>query len=255
MSGSDDVVREMLAALPTDPGDRGTRRARLTDFLADLVAELPVGTELPAERVLAEHFSVARMTVREAVDGLIARGLVERVPRRGSFVAQPRFVHTRHLVSYDDDMRARGMTPGGRKVSSRVRTASESVARALGVEPGARYLDLVRLRTADAVPMAITRSQLSLERFPGLERNAFSTLAMHEVLEREWGVRPATHEQRVRAATITASEAELLETEPGALAFEMAGQSRDRSGEVIEVARSLYRADRYEIVLQTEFHS
>ncbi len=255
MGGTQDVIQAMLDSLPTDPGDRGTRRARLADFLGDLVAELPVGTELPAERTLAEHFSVARMTVREAVDGLVARGLVERVPRRGSFVAQPRFVHTRHLVSYDDDMRARGLEPGGRKVSARVRTASAATARALGIAPGDRYLDLVRLRTADGLPMAITRSQLSLDRFPGLERNEFTTVSMHEVLEREWGVRAASHEQRVRVASVTGTDAQLLEVEPGALVFDMSGESRDRAGEVIEVARSLYRADRYEIVLRTEFGS
>lgn len=44
----------------------------------------PAGTRLPAERVLAEHYEVARNTVREAIQRLAARGLLQS--RRGAGV-------------------------------------------------------------------------------------------------------------------------------------------------------------------------
>jgi len=243
---------ELLAGLPSDLGDRGTRVEQLVAILTEVVATLPVGGELPSERVVAEHFGVARMTVREAVDKLIARGLAVRIARRGTFAAQPRFIHTRHLASYDEDMASRGMVPGGRKISSRVRKASRTVADSLGIEPGDRYLDLLRLRTADDRPMAVIRSQLALERFPGLEAYDFHVLSLHDVLADGWGVRAATHVQRIRAVALTAHEAELLEVAEGDSAFEIGGESRDADGRVIEIGRSVYRADRYEIVLRNE---
>lgn len=221
-------------------------------LLTQLVAGLPPGTALPSERAMADHFGVARMTVRDAVDRLVAGGSAVRVPRGGTFTTQPRYVHTRHLASYDDDIRARGMEPGGHKVSARVRKASRKVAETLGIEVGARCLELVRLRTADDLPMAVTRSRLALDRFPGLERHAFDEVSLHDILADGWGVRPAAHSQRIRAVTMTAAEARLLQVEPGASAFEISGESRDVSGAMIETARSVYRADRYEIVLRTE---
>lgn len=78
------------------------------------------------------------------------------------------------------------MTPGGRKVSSRVRSASAAVAASLEIERGEPYLDLVRLRTADDEPMAITRSQLSIRRFPGIESVEATDGALHGELARRW---------------------------------------------------------------------
>ena len=39
---------------------------------------LPAGTRLPSERQLCEEFGVARTSVREAIQGLISIGLLER---------------------------------------------------------------------------------------------------------------------------------------------------------------------------------
>lgn len=243
---------DLLTGTPRRLNGPGTRGEQLVAHLRRLVAELPPGAELPSERIIAEHFGIARMTAREAVDRLVEQGLAERIPRRGTFASQPRFVHTRHLESFDDDMRSRGLEPGGRKISSRVRTASQAVAAALGIEPGARYVDLVRLRTADGEPMAIIRSQIAVDRFPGIEQLELDHGSLHGVLNRRWGVRAASHSQRIRAVLVQPEDAELLEVAPGVAGFEILGVSRDGDGAVIESGRSVYRADRYEVVLHTD---
>jgi GntR family transcriptional repressor for pyruvate dehydrogenase complex len=48
--------------------------------LADRIAsgELAPGSPVPAERTLSEQFGVARTSVREALQGLVSKGLVER---------------------------------------------------------------------------------------------------------------------------------------------------------------------------------
>ena len=47
------------------------------------------GTPAPSERELVQQFGVARMTVRQALDALVAQGLLERVAGRGTFVPEP----------------------------------------------------------------------------------------------------------------------------------------------------------------------
>jgi len=48
--------------------------------------KLKIGDQLPAERILAEQFSVSRTAVREAVKTLREKGLIEIRPGRGTFV-------------------------------------------------------------------------------------------------------------------------------------------------------------------------
>ena len=74
----------------------GRRRQRCTstcqvrEYVRALVDGAEPGTPAPSERELVQHFGVARMTVRQAIDALVAEGLLERVPGRGTFVATSR---------------------------------------------------------------------------------------------------------------------------------------------------------------------
>jgi len=51
-----------------------------------LEGELKLGEHLPSERELAEQFGVSRTAVREAVQALVEKGLVQVRPGRGTFV-------------------------------------------------------------------------------------------------------------------------------------------------------------------------
>lgn len=79
----------MSTRRPFAPVERATISERVRDELHGriLTGELPPGHPVPAERVLAEQFGVARTSVREAMQGLIALGVVVRRGNR-SFVAE-----------------------------------------------------------------------------------------------------------------------------------------------------------------------
>lgn len=78
--------------MPVPPFDRS-----LPDYLYRLVADhltariqagdLPHGSRLPAERVLASEYGVAVGTIRQAVLELRERGLVVTVPVKGTYVS------------------------------------------------------------------------------------------------------------------------------------------------------------------------
>jgi len=70
-------------------------RQTLLDMLADrledeiLSGDLDVGARLPSESALAAHWGVSRPVVREALSRMRARGIVETVNGRGTFVRRP----------------------------------------------------------------------------------------------------------------------------------------------------------------------
>jgi GntR family transcriptional regulator, transcriptional repressor for pyruvate dehydrogenase complex len=65
---------------------------RVTESLMRKIVgeELPAGTQLPSEQVLAQSFGVSRTVIREAISRLKSEGLVDSRQGRGAFVRQDR---------------------------------------------------------------------------------------------------------------------------------------------------------------------
>jgi GntR family transcriptional repressor for pyruvate dehydrogenase complex len=71
------------------PLDRSTLSQQVRDQIESRIrsGELAPGNQVPSERSLSEQFGVARTSVREAMQGLVTMGLVERRGNR-SYVAE-----------------------------------------------------------------------------------------------------------------------------------------------------------------------
>jgi GntR family transcriptional regulator len=93
------VPRAELDGLPKRL-PRGPKGQALREILEGLVASLPPGSPLPSERLLADRYDLARMTVRTEVDRLVAEGAVYRLHGRGTFVAEPRVAQAVILSSF-----------------------------------------------------------------------------------------------------------------------------------------------------------
>ena len=78
-----------MSSTSFDPVTRRTVSAEIRQRLAEAIqtGQLAPGMPLPAERVLCEEFGVARTSVREAIQGLVIAGYIERRGNR-SVVAE-----------------------------------------------------------------------------------------------------------------------------------------------------------------------
>jgi GntR family transcriptional regulator len=230
--------------------DRG-KGEQLREILEAMVAQEPPGTLLPSERSIAERFHLARMTVRQAIDDLAARGLVRRVTGTGTFVAQPRLSHGTTAGSFSDDMRRRGLTPGARVVSVREDPASALVAERLMIAAGDPVVTLDRVRSADGQPMAVEQTRLPAARFPGIAELITDDVSLYGVLARHWDVRVRHASHQVSVVGLPAGDAVLLDVPPGLPSFLIERTAYDEAGGVIEWGRSRYRGDRYDVVFDT----
>lgn len=221
---------------------RGRKHVLVREYVRSVIVNAEPGTPAPSERDLAEQFGVARMTVRHAIDALVAQGLLERIAGRGTFVTKPLIDMQMRLSSYSEEMERRGKRPESKTLLARRETAGPGVARALEIEEGSAIAHWQRLRLADGVPMAIQHVYLSLELFPNFLDEALpSSLYMWYAIR---DLMPTWGEDSVDAAMARREEADLLGITEGTPVLRIA--RRAFAGNIaVEVSRSTYRADRF----------
>src|SRR6185437_3638584 len=109
------------------------------------------GQAIPSEQMLSRQFEIARMTVRQALEGLIREGLLRRERGRGTFVAHPMVERElSRLRGFSEDMRARRMAPSARLLAREVVPAPPEVSEHLRLGAREAVIYMRRLRLADA---------------------------------------------------------------------------------------------------------
>lgn len=227
------------------------KHQQLREILLELIAtELEPDSPIQSERELGERFGLSRMTVRQAVNQLVADGRLYRVRGRGTFVAQPKMDLQIRLASYTEDMTRRGMVPASRTLSFERIEASPSLARQLEIAPGDGVIRLVRLRYADSIPMAVERCHIPEHRVPGILALG-PPKSLYQVLAEQYGLPLTWGEQVIEAGHPDADEATLLEVPATGVVLQMTRRSYC-DDVLVEYAYSAYRADRYQLWVPLE---
>ncbi len=236
-----------MTALPN--GAATAKYLRVRDQLAARLETMAPGQPLPPERVLAEEFGVARMTYRKAVDALVAEGRLLRRQGSGTFVTPSKVAQRLTATSFSADMRERGLHPGSRTLSSSVAPAGMLVGSCLGISPTAPALTVTRLRLADDLPMAVEDLHVPYDLVPGLTGADLVDRSFYELLAERYGLIMTGGTQTIEPILAGPAESEALGIEPGAPAFLFERTTRVSTGRLIEFVRSVYRGDRYRIVV------
>lgn len=230
----------------------GPKGTQVREILENYIATLPPGSPLPSERELAERFSVARTTVRDQIERMASHGLVYRQRRRGTFVAEPRLSHTERLTTFTEDMQARGLEPGSRLLGVDTVRAGQTLATRMEVSVESKLLRIRRVRTADGVPMALEESYLLANRFKDLRESDFASGSLYELLATRYDITVGEATVRITVLALDQDQAAHLDTEDGAPAFLLERTARDTDGSVVEFASSIYRGDRYEVLMHPQ---
>jgi GntR family transcriptional regulator len=215
-------------------------RARIIGLLT-MASE---GDRVPSERELAVTWGVARMTLRRALDELVAEGMISRVPGRGTFVARPRMARHLSISSFTEQMRQQGRVPGSRVVEFRRTRAGARQARQLRLPVGDPIVRFTRLRLADGEPIGLETTCVSTALVPGL-KEADLDGSWYELLATAYGIRIARGTSMLEPALITERQARPLETASGRPAFRIETTTFAVNGAVIDVEVDVYRGDRY----------
>jgi GntR family transcriptional regulator, phosphonate transport system regulatory protein len=163
---------QVVSAVPPPEG-RSAPEPVWRQVEAILFAEIRDGLyrapqRLPAEHELAARFGVNRHTVRQALAGLVERGIVFKRKGGGSYLV-PGFIDYAigARTRFSANLLIQNREPGHRLVEAREIVASERVARALALAAGAPVAFMVTIGEADGVPISVGQHYFPAARFPG----------------------------------------------------------------------------------------
>jgi GntR family transcriptional regulator len=219
-----------------DPDDSLPLYQQLQRGLREAIEKRILGPEdaLPSERQLAEDLGVSRITVRKAIDGLAAEGLLVSRQGSGNFVCTRIDKNFAKLTSFSEDMRARGRNPRSVWLKRAEGTVTPEESLKLALSPGTLVYRFHRLRFADDEPMAIEIATIVASALPSLDAVRDS---LYDALEAA-GNRPVRALQRLHSMLLTVEQAKLLKAKTGdaGLFVERLGYLRD--GHAVELSQS-----------------
>jgi len=225
---------------------------QIEEQLAGQIAsgELHTGERLPPERDLARDLNVSRMTVRQALSSLAARGLVERGAGRGTFVAPRKVDHDlTRVAGFSEQLARQGLEPGAKIIDVSETPADWRVSAALEIAPKAPVVRIQRVRLADGVPMALEDSWFPAERFPGFADHDLHG-SLYALMRDVYGVAPVRAIERLEPVLARAHEARALDVPARAPLMLVERTAYGGDGTPVEFAHDRYRGDRARFVVR-----
>jgi GntR family transcriptional regulator len=204
------------------------------------------GEALPSERDLCEMIGTSRVTIRKAIDQLIAQGLLFRKQGSGTFVAQRIEAPGSFLSGFSEDADGRGAVAGTIWMMKSYAVPTPEEAQLLELKPAEQVARLGRVRLSAGEPLAIEHAVVPAKLLPDLGQLGDSLY----VALNERGNRPVTGTQKIRASFATPTEAGLLSIAENAEILRIERLTRKADGTPVELTRSAYRGDRYVFVTE-----
>jgi GntR family transcriptional regulator len=233
----------------------GPKYLAVREHLRRRVSALPEHTLLPPEPLLCAEYGVSRITLRRAVDGLVADGHLVREQGRGTYVTRPAIRHeyresfVHRIAGFNSVMTEQGAQVGTTVLTQRIVPVQPPIAAELGLEAATDVIELVRLRSVDGTPNHVAHSFMAASAYPRAAEEDFSEGSLYDFLRREYSADLAHARIVVDVGTAAPDEADVLGVTTGSPLLVVRTTVRDSAGHPQVHSYSRLRPD----VSQVEF--
>ncbi|MBM7494515.1 GntR family transcriptional regulator [Micromonospora luteifusca] len=198
--------------------------------------EFAPGDALPGQRHLSDEYGVSLMTLRQALDELCGRGVVEQLPGKGTYVrAVPVPYSMGNLRSLADDLRAHGIEVLTRVLGRDIIPVPEDLVTRLGIPSDGEVLKLERIRVVRGAPLIHQLSYLP-QPFAGLLKDVdFEEQELYAVLAERADAVAVQAEETISPVLMPEHIGELLGLPAGEPAMRSERITRDASRRILVV--------------------
>lgn len=220
------------------------------------VGHFPVGSLLPTEFELCDHYRASRYAIRAALNGLQQAGLVSRRKNVGTRVEATRPTQTfRPTLASVDDLVQFGERNTRSIRDVQLKVLGSALAKEVGCAPGTRWLQISSLRSVEGCAMTpvgwtdvyIAPAYSDIVEFarasPGtLISTLLATHHGRHIAEIRQDIRAVTLDDLVMCST--------LRVTPGSAALRVVRRYYDVSHDLFEASVSVHPADRFAVSMR-----
>ena len=151
-------------------------------------ADFTLNSLLPGEKKLAEEFAVSRMTIRKAIDLLVAWGLVVRRHGSGTYLVRKDVLHqTASLTGLVEVLKRQGKTVTSQVLIFEIMPAPPAIASQLRIQINEQIYFSRRVRFVEGKPLMLEDSYMPVKLFRNLSLQHLEG-SKFEYIEQECGI-------------------------------------------------------------------
>jgi GntR family transcriptional regulator len=204
-----------------------------------------IGSEMELERL----HQVSRITVRQAINGLVQDGELYRVPGKGTYVSARKVAPVAAFTSFSENMRSLGLLPSYRVIRADVCDPTPRVREELRLRETEQALRLERVLLADGEPIGFQRGYYPPAVLAGsgelMNAEHLGKSSLYDLFEQKLSLQLWRAEETIEPANAGGEEVELLAIPAGTPVLVVRRLSFLESGEPIETVKLVFRGDKY----------
>ncbi|MCA1840289.1 MAG: GntR family transcriptional regulator [Actinobacteria bacterium] len=244
----------MDSDLELDASIEGIRRTAPLPYYAQLAQILrsqisggrwKAGDLLPSESELCVMYELSRTAVRQALDELVAEGLVQKEKGRGTFVAKPPMSEfmIQEVTGLYDEMRKKGQRVTTELLSQTLVSTPPEARNAFGQAVGAKSILIHRIRRIEGDPVVEVHTYLPYPRFSRLLDVELTQHSLYRTLASDFDVEPRGGRKKIRATVANRELADHLGIDIGSPMLRVEAINFDKRGNPFEYFVAWYRGD------------
>lgn len=208
--------------------------------------QLQPGVRLIPENELCTLLQISRTTVRQAMDQLVAEGLIVRYKGKGSFVASPKMKRPIHyLYNFTENIQELGAVPSSLVLQATIEEANTTLQEILSLPTSQlQIFHLVRIRCANGTPILLEDTYIPYFLCQGIEEINFSHNSLYHTLEERYRLKLYHATETIEAIVMDESDAAILQCEAGIPGYRITRTSQLESGHPFEYTQSITNAER-----------
>jgi len=219
---------------------------QLKEIILELIGSLEPGDPIPTELELCSHYTLARPTVRQAIQELVNEGYLLRQKGKGTFVCQPKIQQNSlyTIQSFRSEMGKEGLVYRTVVLEFHTTNCDENIAKTLQIDEGSNVIKLRRLRLVDEEPLILLVDYLPAKQMNKILDYDLEKESLADLIERLSGNNISHSDRTIEAHIAGEYESRMLQVKKGSPIQTITIITYISDGTPVHYAHAHYRGDR-----------